>query len=115
MKLREGNVFTGVCLSRVGGYIWSHVLSGGEGGYLWYQVLLRGMGMSRGWLCLGVGMSMGMSGGYPTTLGHGSMGYSWQVGGKHPTGMVSCGRTVVCTAMLVCNVIIKGVAKTKNL
>ena len=36
--LREGNVFTGVCLSTgVGGYLWSHVLSRGCG-YLWNQV-----------------------------------------------------------------------------
>ena len=58
-KLREGNVFRGVCLS-TGVYLWSHVLSRGwvslvpgplgrGGGYV------QGVGMSEGWVCPGVG------------------------------------------------------------
>ena len=42
-------------------------------------------GMSRGWVCPGVGMShplvLTLSGGHHT--------YGWQVGGTHPTGRLS--------------------------
>ena len=65
-KLREGNVFTGVCLSKgVGGCLWSHgpgmgisgIRSFPEDGYFWYQVPFKrwvclGHGYVQGWVCL---------------------------------------------------------------
>ena len=57
MKLREGNVLTGVCLS-TGGVSNDH-----------HQVSLAGLGMSSGWVCRGGvcprGMSMSRGGGIP--------------------------------------------------
>ena len=57
-KLRKGNVFTGICLSTGGGYLWSYVPSGRGwvglvsgvfwGGYAWYQVPSGG-GYVQGW------------------------------------------------------------------
>ena len=50
MKLQEGTVFTGVCLST--GYVWSHVLFGGVVGISGTGVVgISGrLGMSRGLL-----------------------------------------------------------------
>ena len=84
-KLREGNVFMGVCLSTGGGYVSSddHHVSLAGGGCVW----------ERGWVCPG--------GGYPRShsitphpvltrsRGHQNT-YGWQADGAHPTGMLSC-------------------------
>ena len=58
-----------------GGYLLSHILSGG--GYLWYQVpsgvlgMSRKVGISMGWVCPGVlfpGVGMSRAG-YPPDMG----------------------------------------------
>ena len=48
-------------------------------------------GMSRGWYVLGVGMfRWWVCPGYPPRQW--TMGYGWQMGSMHPTGMLSCFR-----------------------
>ena len=88
-KLREGNVFTGVCLStgRRSGHLSSHILSGG---YLWYQVPLWGV-------CPGGGYNQGMGwvcpGWVPPTPGTRTLDttrYGRQAGGTYPNGLLSC-------------------------
>ena len=84
-KLREGNVFTGVCLSTE----WISPWVGG--GHLWYQVHSWGSG---GWVCPGVSMpqvrwvcpcEVGMSrwGGYVSGVGMSRGGYVHLVGSHH--------------------------------
>ena len=110
-KLRECSVFTGVCLSTVGGYRWSHVLSGGISGTRSLLGGGGGVGMpkgvvtpspihgtsGRGWVCPGGagthphGTSGGdMSRGYPPHWTWDTTGYGQPAGGTHPTGMLSC-------------------------
>ena len=107
MKLREGNVFTGVCLSTGegivslvpcpfrdgGGYVWGWVcpgvgMSGGigaqEGGYVQGVGTPLEMGPQR-WVCPGVN--------HPSQTWD-TMGYGRQAGGTHPTGMLSCVRYI---------------------
>ena len=75
---REGNVFTGVCLSTTGGvYAWSQVPSEGWGGWIYLvpdplKVYLGGASIPGGVPWVGGGT------------------YGWQAGGTHPTKMLSC-------------------------
>ena len=89
-KLREGNVFMDTCLFTRGWVFLVPCLF--FGGYLWYQVPSRVGGYVLG---LGGYIGVGMSRGWVTTsnLGRGTwdtMGYAWQAGDTHPTGMLSC-------------------------
>ena len=64
-KLREGKVFTGVCLSTRWGGVSGPMSFPGVGGYLWYQVPSVGGGYFHG---QGVGMSTGR--GWSMSRGH---------------------------------------------
>ena len=86
-KLREGNVFTGVCPWRRG-YLWSHVLSGRG----WVSLVpgrFQGVGTHPSQWDLRRGVSTppppkkNKTGTWDTTR------YSRQVGGTYPTGMMS--------------------------
>ena len=113
-KLREGNVFTG----REGkdGYLWSHVLSGGE-----WVFLVPGPLYPGGWLCPGRACTHPLGWVCPGSVGTHlhqrwvcpdgwvlnpqewalsppgggyspppTTAYRQQAGGTHPTGMLSC-------------------------
>ena len=92
-KLQEGNVFTVVWLATGvgGGYLWSHVLSGG----CWVSLVpgpFKRVGMSlvppQAWH-LGVGMSGGMHTHLHSRKSD-TTGYGRQAGSVHLTGMLSC-------------------------
>ena len=94
-KLREGNVFTSVCLSTGGEYLWSHVLSrrmgfsgpgflaGGWSGYV------QGLSMSRDWVCICRGW-VPTSTPLPLTSSGSHYMCGLHMGGTNPTGMLSC-------------------------
>ena len=46
-----------------------------------------GVGMFMGWMCPGVGISDGVGPPHP------DMGYGWQTGATHPSGMLPCRNT----------------------
>ena len=91
-KLREGNVFTGICLSMgEGGYLWSQICPGVR----WVSLVpgpFQGAG-GEGWVCL----RYARVGWNPPPPGNGTWditGYSRQAGVTHPTGMLSCSNYV---------------------
>ena len=97
MKLREGNVLTGVCLS-MGRLGTSGPMSFPGVGISGTRCLLGGISRGVGWVCPSGGYVQGSSmfrGGYPLPR-HGTSDkgytteYGWQVIGMHPTGMLSC-------------------------
>ena len=102
MKLREGNVFTGDCLSTEGGGSGTRSLPGGEWVCLVPGPFLGGVGMFR--VCGNVqGCSMSGEVGISKGRGYVQRGthpllrpsgdnhmYGQHVGSTHPTGMLSC-------------------------